>query len=453
MTTRTRAQAQAAPPPSPAVATQQVQQQQAAIPPGGSGGGGGPPGGGGGGGPPGGGDTGGQVPRQVNQPPQFALTPALINNDPLDFTQVQAIKLFYRATQALENQYDLSTDGLKLFLESLRQRSIESNWWMTLTINRNNVAYNLIDHYGVLSYQDVRDRAMMYHGQHTRDAQNSMQIFTCLSNTLTQEAKARVYVESDKYTIGDSADGLLFLKVIVQLSHIDTNATITMIRTRLSSLDVKMSELQDDIIQFNEFVKTQVSGLNARGQQTEDLLVNLFKGYKAVADSKFVQYIEMKEDAYNEGHLLDPQVLMELAQAKYKTMLEQGDWKTPTEADKRIVALTAQLEKLQKEKKPGVKKGKKDENKKTDKSGKKDKSDKPKWWLVEPKPNEPKVITKGKKEYHWCPNHEEKGKWVRHKPSECNAKKPQVKDNAPPAKDNKLVTSNMREADSDNDEY
>ena len=447
--TRTQAQSQGAPPPSPEVAAQQVLQTQQAR--GGRPGPGGPGGGDGGDG----GDGGGADPRMGQQPMQggqpFALTPAMVNNNPLDFTQVQAIKLFYKATQALEIVYDLSTDKLKLFLESFKQRAIESNWWNTLNIEVEGTRYNLVDHYGMLTYDNVYRKALMYYGTQTRDAQNSVQIFTCLTNSLTQEAKARVFVESQRYTLHQTSDGLLFLKIIIQLSHIDTNATITMIRTRLSNLDVKMAELQDDIVQFNEFVKAQVIHLGARGERTTDLLVNLFKGYKAVADPKFVQYIETKEDSYNEGQDIDPQALMELAQAKYKTMLERGDWKNPTEAEKKIVALTAQLEQLQKEKKNNLKKYKKEEKKsKNDKVTNKGKDTKVKWWLIEPKTGEPKIMKKNNKDYHWCPNHEEKGKWVRHHPKDCKLQKGGEAHEAknPKGTEPKLVASNIQEVDS-----
>ena len=50
-----------------------------------------------------------------------------------------------------------------------------------------------------------------------------------------------------------------------------------MIRARLSSLDVKIADLQDNVIEFNEYVKSQRAGLEARGETSSDLLVNLFK--------------------------------------------------------------------------------------------------------------------------------------------------------------------------------
>ena len=79
-----------------------------------------------------------------------------------------------------------------------------------------------------------------------------------------------------------------------------------------------MTQLDGNVTEFNEFVKTQRALLRARGEVMHNLLVNLFKGYKATADNCFVQYIEGKEDDYNEGCEVTEDALMELAESKYK---------------------------------------------------------------------------------------------------------------------------------------
>ncbi len=75
------------------------------------------------------------------------------------------------------------------------------------------------------------------------------------------------------------------------VSHVDTRATITSVRTKLSNLDHAMREQDSDIEHFNDYVIGLVSELHARGEQTHNLLVNLFKGYKACKDAEFVEYI------------------------------------------------------------------------------------------------------------------------------------------------------------------
>jgi hypothetical protein len=96
--------------------------------------------------------------------------------------------------------------------------------------------------------------------------------------------------------LNDFTGGILFLKVTIQLAHIDTRATIMVICTCLTSGDSRMVQIQDTITEFKEYVKTQCICLEAHGETTLDFLVNLFEGYKAVADDRFIKYIECKED-------------------------------------------------------------------------------------------------------------------------------------------------------------
>ena len=56
-----------------------------------------------------------------------------------------------------------------------------------------------------------------------------------------------------------------------------------------------------------------------------------FKGYKAAADSKFVTYIETKEESYLDGDPLDSTKLMRLALDKYSMRKTSGKWEAPTE--------------------------------------------------------------------------------------------------------------------------
>ena len=85
------------------------------------------------------------------------------------------------------------------------------------------------------------------------------------------------------------------LKIIIRESHLDTNATTTTIRNKLSSLDVHIPTIGYDITKFNGYVKMLIDSLHARGEVTHDLLPNLFKGYKAVSDKKFLNYVSHKE--------------------------------------------------------------------------------------------------------------------------------------------------------------
>jgi hypothetical protein len=54
--------------------------------------------------------------------------------------------------------------------------------------------------------------------------------------------------------------------------------------------------MDSDIEKINDYVLTLATKWQSRGKATQDLLVNLCKGFKACKDSEFVEYIKKKED-------------------------------------------------------------------------------------------------------------------------------------------------------------
>jgi hypothetical protein len=221
---------------------------------------------------------------------------------------------------------------------------------------------------------------------------------------------------------GGKGSGPVLLKLIIMVSHVDTRATITSVRTKLSSLDQAMREHDSNIELFNDYVIGQVGKLHARGEQTQDLLVNLFKGYKACKDAEFVDYIKKKEDFYEEGGQVEYQQLMDWALNKFRTRKESEQWCQRTTEQETIIALQAQVKSLiSNQKKSDVngksvaaRKDQKTANKKG--KGKFKPDDKSAWRRTPPKEGEKHSKTVEGKEYHWCPDHES---WTRHKPSEC----------------------------------
>jgi hypothetical protein len=110
------------------------------------------------------------------------------------------------------------------------------------------------------------------------------------------------------------------------VSHVETRAKITSARTRLSSLDQTMRKHVSNIELINNNVIGQVGKLHARGEQTQDLLVNLFKDYKACKDTEFVDCIKKKEDFYGEEGQVEYLQLMDWALNKFKTRNKSEHW-------------------------------------------------------------------------------------------------------------------------------
>jgi hypothetical protein len=373
----------------------------------------------------------GPAPPGAAAPPPFALTPALMSDAFLNYTLTNDIKLYYKAIKGLTNKFDLAPANMRKFLQDVFNKAQDVNWLMTFSIPVGNDHYDLIKEYGSVTLEDMALFADTYVGTQTRHAQNSNQVYACLSKSLTPEAQNKVALETKKYTINGVLDGICYFKVIVGLAHIDTLATVATIRISLSSLNSKIAEFQDDIVALNTFVKTQTDGLKARGEKSDDLLTNLFKGYKKCGDEEFVNWVQSKQDSYYEKQItLNPEKLMSLAKDKYTTQVEEGTWMLKTTSQKRIVALTAQVASLEKGwqhvKKPDPKKASVN-NKKVPKNKGAPPKNRAKgkdwaWALIGPKEGQPKEKTVEGKTFRWCTYHDENGsggKWVQYSLQDC----------------------------------
>jgi hypothetical protein len=209
---------------------------------------------------------------------------------------------------------------------------------------------NVITEYGQLSVERIRAYCTTYIHQNTRQAQNNIQMYHCISSSLTKEGRIKILAEQDKYHIGEGDNhkpcGPLLFKLLMQKAIIDTRATASLLRENLSSLDTYMAKIQSNIEEFNKYIKVNWEGLKARGERCDDLMINLFKGYQAASDREFVRYINQKKDAYDDGSDLTPEQLMTFALNKYEVLTKQDLWNAKTAEQEQIVALSAELGKI-----------------------------------------------------------------------------------------------------------
>ena len=97
-------------------------------------------------------------------------------------------------------------------------------------------------------------------------------------------AQAMIGVHESNHLIFEPAtpevqmfNGALYLKTIIGLAHIDTRATTAHIKQSLGKLLARIAELDYNISEFNDYIKIQRSALMSRGEESTNLLVNLFK--------------------------------------------------------------------------------------------------------------------------------------------------------------------------------
>ena len=271
----------------------------------------------------------------------FALTPAQAYDGVLDYTTNEGRKLFTSATKSLypsDEGFDCTPDNLHGFIELVSNRAQEYNWnYMDETVqwdgqgilivakedpgpNPNTDFWNLLEHHGQIDLSILKTQVKLYLGEEERRAQDDMMLYKTLFNSLTEAGRKKILIWKKDYIVNDEANdivnrpcGILLLKVIIRESHIDTNATTTSIRNKLSNLDDYISTIGQDITKFNGYVQNLLTALETRGETTHDLLANLFKGYLACSDKTFVKYIQSKEEKYEEGEIMNPKKLMLLA--------------------------------------------------------------------------------------------------------------------------------------------
>ena len=360
----------------------------------------------------------------------FSLAPGLSNGaNVIDYSTNEAQRQFKEATKSLNNKFDCGPTDLVRFLRELQDRATISNWMDILMIPPDPAQPNdtliLTEAYGQLSLEQVRAHAAIYVAVQNRGAQDSVQLLTCIMNSLTKEAYDLIKSHAEDYRVNGVESGVACLKVIIRESYIDTNSTSRHLRSLLGSLDKYMLAVSSDVTKFNAHVKSVVERLAARGERTEDLLANLFKAYHVASDSTFVMYMSLKQDLYDEGQVMTTNVLMSLAETKYKTLVEGGLWNAASEDGEKIIALEAQVQKLSAKVagykpmpalvKPRPKVPPKPPPKKP-KPGKFKDRQKPPWMTVPPKSGEPDTKLVNGKTFNWCTNHKA---WGAHTTSSC----------------------------------
>ena len=185
--------------------------------------------------------------------------------------------------------------------------------------------------------------------------------------------------------------------------------------------------------------------LHAREQEAVDLLYYLWKAYKAAPDDEFVVYIKDLKCQCDDGRAtFTAEDLMVRAENKYEAQLvdKENTWGKPAVDQEKIVAMTAEINSLKKERKgtstpkptkqnavsSKTQPHKKDQSKKT-KDQKKKASDKWAWKNKPPKDNDgiegnTFARTFEGKKYYWCLHHYNgAGMWTLHHPNECEANK------------------------------
>ena len=162
----------------------------------------------------------------------FVLSPALINQGPIDYATAKGIKLWKGVIKPLMKElFTLEAHRFKLFLSTLTERTMVYSWENILNIPENAAVqagptHLLLTHYGQVTLQQVKDHAATYINTQTRVAQNNLLLYTCLAASITPKTKAKAMIFHSDYHEGQTLIGAAYLKILIWEANIDTRSTV-----------------------------------------------------------------------------------------------------------------------------------------------------------------------------------------------------------------------------------
>ena len=230
-------------------------------------------------------------------PVVFALSPALVNNKVIDYSTAKGVKLYKSNISKFPVKITASPEDLVLTLQEIRSR-VESAI-MTIPVENNvngaAITCNLITEHGMITMEQVRVHALTYAETQTRDVQNAVQMYSCMDESSTKEAKIKLRSDLDLSWVGPTGipNGPLLLKLFIVKSTTDTRLTMAYVWRNLATLDPQMKKLGNYIKKFNDYVKLQMNFLSTRGSTIDNayIVTNLFLAYLSVDNKTFHLYI------------------------------------------------------------------------------------------------------------------------------------------------------------------
>jgi hypothetical protein len=133
-----------------------------------------------------------------------------------------------------------------------------------------------------------------------RDGQNDYFSYLDIMGFLSETARARVSLMKSDYMISKNGSGPLLLCTIIKLAYVINKGTVLHLQKQLNLIENKMTEFNNDITAFNEYVESIIIKLAGFGESsTNTLMNNLFDAYEAVSDDAFTTWIKFLKKKMN----------------------------------------------------------------------------------------------------------------------------------------------------------
>ena len=211
-----------------------------------------------------------------------------MDQEAVDVSTTRGSEIYKGAIAPLPSTFDCEHQGLRVFLSDVFDQSLLYGWGpiLNIPVDPSALQHNtssLLTQYGTISHESLVAHADTYISVNSYNAQHAQWMYHCIMGSLTTMGKTKVILCSSKYMHAGRFSGPLLLKVIIQETSVNSNASFRQIRDNLTSLDSYMRFIKSDILAFNMHVRSLLDTLHSCGETTNDLLSNLFRGYKAAS--------------------------------------------------------------------------------------------------------------------------------------------------------------------------
>lgn len=383
-------------------------------------------------------------------------------------------KTYKRATSSLKDEYDGTADGITVFRMQLEQKAENEGWSNGMGgdcvhiprdgIDPSSGLVNIVKERTQVSEDAIRTWAMINVVQQsidpnmiTRKAQNNKNMVETITNTLSKDCLATLGLKDERYTVGGVVIAALFYKVLLEGAELETMVTSANIRAGLQQPELKLAELDHNIKDFADFIRSSLKKLHARGETTndKDLLLSVFRALKLARDADFRDHFKKEQLMYmSNKRMYDVDSLLFDAETMYSVKIENDDWGKRSKEEEEIIAMKAEFKdlnlKFSEEKK---------RNKKHRQAAPSASSNRPRKFWLRPgeewkleNPENKKTQKREGKTWYWCKYHNDgKGMWTLHKPADCRAKKRQDRESSSSSSQQEQAMPAVEESESESE--
>ena len=293
----------------------------------------------------------------------FADTPQSLNSDDLvDYSTKKGESIYKEGSKALEDKaltegFGMTPGQTVVFIEALTRRATAMGWntgamQITSHNNADGQAIDVIKCYGQIDEATLKRSCERFCKAGEADAesrakQNNTMMASCLSQSLTADATARLLIVRHKYTFDGVEYAPLMLKTIMGLATIDSVATTQSLRDNLHALGTFSATVNGDITKIHKEFDSNYQQLLARGATLDDPIGVLFDAYRVVPCYNFTSYMKRKKEAYLDGIMsLTHETLMSMATRTADRLILTGEWGAKSPDDEKIMAMAAEIHTL-----------------------------------------------------------------------------------------------------------